>query len=413
MKIWILQTGEPLQIDSFGLRPMRAMNLSEALLKRGHDVTIWSSDFDHFSKSHRFGQTTTINPAENLTIRLIASWGYKSNRGFGRLLDHSVLAFNLIKEIQRENPPDVAFVGYPPIEIAWVMIRWLKKHSVPSVLDIKDAWPDVLKRAFPRDFQAVAGLLLQPYYFMMRWTFRNATGLSSISPQFLEWSLSKAKREIRSFDRVNYLASKITEHTESEITSAEMFWDSLGVFDDGSFRCSYIGTLTDALDFKRVIECADNSSSHFVIAGSGPILSELEKSLGASSNFILPGWLSDCQAFVLAKRSTLLLAPYADLDDFSMSLPNKFLDAINHSKPMITSIPGFAAQFITENKIGIPYSNSLPNSLVDILKDLSQDSKKIEEMSKNAEFLSQQNFNGEMLYDQIVDVLESMAKNKR
>ena len=32
MKIWILQTGEPLYIDKSGLRPMRAMNLSNALM---------------------------------------------------------------------------------------------------------------------------------------------------------------------------------------------------------------------------------------------------------------------------------------------------------------------------------------------------------------------------------------------
>ena len=410
MKVWILQTGEPLQIDSFGRRPMRAINLSEALLKRGHEVTIWSSDFDHYSKSHRFGQKTTLNPAENLTIRLIASPGYKSNRGFSRLADHSILAINLFKEIRKEDPPDVAFVGYPPIEIAWVMIRWLKKHSIPSVLDIKDAWPDVLKRAFPRNLQGVASFLLQPYYFMMRWTFRNATGLSSISPQFLKWSISKAKREIRSFDQVNYLANKVTKHSDEEIVVAEKFWDDLGVHNDGSFRCSYIGTLTDVLDFRRVIECAADKSINFVIAGSGPILPELKQNLSTSTNFVLPGWISDCQSVVLAKRSTLLLAPYTELDDFAMSLPNKFLDAINHAKPIVTSIPGFAAEFIVNNNIGIPYSNSAPKSLSNLLKELSLDEKRIKEMSRNAEILSRQSFNGETLYDQTVDLLEIMAK---
>jgi glycosyltransferase involved in cell wall biosynthesis len=160
-----------------------------------------------------------------------------------------------------------------------------------------------------------------------------------------------------------------------------------------------------------VIECADDKTINFVIAGSGPILPELNRSLSASRNFVLPGWVSDCQAFVLAKRSTLLLAPYADLDDFSMSLPNKFLDAINHSKPIITSIPGFAAQFISEEQIGIPYSNSIPNSLSKLLGELSTDEKRIKKMSRNAEVLSQHSFNGKTLYDQIVDVLEIMAKN--
>ena len=47
MKIWILQTGEFLQIDKDKGRPMRAINLSEYFLKRGHSVNLLSSDFSH------------------------------------------------------------------------------------------------------------------------------------------------------------------------------------------------------------------------------------------------------------------------------------------------------------------------------------------------------------------------------
>ena len=75
MKIWILQTGEPLQIDATGLRPMRAMNLSQALTEMGHSVTLWSSDFDHFAKKHRFGRMKVIKYSDNLEIRLISSRG--------------------------------------------------------------------------------------------------------------------------------------------------------------------------------------------------------------------------------------------------------------------------------------------------------------------------------------------------
>jgi len=38
MNVWILQTGEPLHIDAGHPRPMRAMNLANALVKAGHIV---------------------------------------------------------------------------------------------------------------------------------------------------------------------------------------------------------------------------------------------------------------------------------------------------------------------------------------------------------------------------------------
>ena len=51
MRVWIFQTGEPLHIDGDNYRPMRAMNLANILIKRGHYVTIWSSAFYHQEKN--------------------------------------------------------------------------------------------------------------------------------------------------------------------------------------------------------------------------------------------------------------------------------------------------------------------------------------------------------------------------
>ena len=45
MLVWILQTGEPLNCDGDQLRPMRAVNLSKALVSKGHNVEIISTRF--------------------------------------------------------------------------------------------------------------------------------------------------------------------------------------------------------------------------------------------------------------------------------------------------------------------------------------------------------------------------------
>ena len=53
LTIWLLQTGEPLHIDAGNPRPMRAMNLANALVAAGHKVVLWSSSFYHQEKRHR------------------------------------------------------------------------------------------------------------------------------------------------------------------------------------------------------------------------------------------------------------------------------------------------------------------------------------------------------------------------
>ena len=191
MKVWILQTGEPLQIDNSGLRPMRAINLSNILIEKKHNVVIWSTDFDHFLKKHRFGKNKKINFSNNLEFRILSSIGYKNNIGFARLVDHIQIAFKLKRKLAKSDKPDVAFIGYPPIEIAWVLARWLKKNDVPFLVDVKDAWPELFIRAFPIRLQKFAKILFTPQKYMMRYIFKNATGISAPTNEFLNWCIDR------------------------------------------------------------------------------------------------------------------------------------------------------------------------------------------------------------------------------
>ena len=76
MNIWIIQTGEPLHCDKDNSRPMRAMNLANFLISKGHNVTIWSSNFYHQKKIHRYTANKEIIVNNKLKIKLINSPGY-------------------------------------------------------------------------------------------------------------------------------------------------------------------------------------------------------------------------------------------------------------------------------------------------------------------------------------------------
>ena len=413
MKVWILQTGEPLPVDSAGLRPMRAMNLSNALIEKGHQVVLWSSDFDHFSKTHRTGKTSTIQVSENLELRLISSRGYKSHVGLSRLFDHAQLAFNLHRELKNQLAPDVAFIGYPPIESAWVMTSWLDERKIPTMVDIKDAWPDVLLRAFPKAIQSVARVLLTPYFLMMKSIFAKASAMSSISEPFLAWCLKTAKRQNNQFDNVSILTSPVEVFSVKELNKSRTFWDSKFVTTTYKIRCFYVGSLTEALDFDGIIYAARNSDVEFVIAGTGPIEKTLREAIFDLPNVKMPGWISSAQAKILAERSTFMLAPYANLDDFSIALPNKFLDAMKFSKPILTSIPGFAANFVTTKGIGVVYSNKKISSLLEIFRDLSSDPDRIFKMAKNSGATFEDLFTYDKVYGQLVEKLVQMFHRKK
>ena len=159
MKIWILQTGEFLQIDKEKGRPMRAINLSEYFLKRGHSVNLLSSDFSHQLKLHRNKKFTVKDLKTNFQITLIPSLGYKKNISFKRLLDHFILGLNTFKyllKITPNNYPDFVFIGYPPIETSFFLAFWLKHKKIPFCVDVKDQWPHIF-------LQKTKGLILAKF----------------------------------------------------------------------------------------------------------------------------------------------------------------------------------------------------------------------------------------------------------
>jgi len=408
MKIWILQTGEPLQIDTARLRPMRAMNLSNALIKDGHDVVIWSSNFDHFSKSHRSKTKDSFEVSKTLKIRLINSRGYKSNISLARLIDHAKLALNLRKMLKNETPPDVAFIGYPPIETAWTLTRWLKNRSIPILLDIKDAWPEVLIRVVPSKIEFLGRMLISPYTIMMKKTFKNVDGICAPTDEFLTWGLKNASRRKSLFDTVAPLTSPNSNFTNDEIISAGKWLDSLGIISDKTARISFVGSLNTAFDFKPVIFAAKNLSCQFVIAGDGPMYSEIMNMSAGINNIIMPGWLTECQSKVLSERSKIMLAPLKDLPDFRMSIPNKFFDYMSNGKPIFSSISGVAGKLISENNIGREYTNNDIHSLANILNDVLGDDDLIDKMSLNSRELFLKKFSSDVIYPNLVSHLVKM-----
>jgi glycosyltransferase involved in cell wall biosynthesis len=413
MKVWILQTGEPLHIDSTGLRPMRAMNLSNALIEKGHQVVLWSSDFDHFSKKHRTGKTSTIQYSENLEIRLVSSSGYKSHIGLSRLFDHAQLAFNLKKELKNQTPPDVAFIGYPPIETAWIMTNWLNKRKVPSIVDVKDAWPEIYVQSLGSNLKRIALALLWPYTLMMKSIFRKSLGINSVTEDFLSWSLSKIPRSKSSFDQVTYLTSAEKLFSKDDIAEASSYWDSCGVPNDEIENIFFLGTINNVYDFDQVIYAARNSKFRYIIAGDGPNRDLILSQENLPSNLFLPGWINEIQAYVLASRSKAAIAPIRNRNDFAMNITNKFFDAMRFGVPMVTSIKGIAAKTIDENRVGISYESTKENSLLLAINGLMENKSMQSEFSLNARKLYEMKYSHEKNYQKLVQHLEKISEDKK
>jgi len=411
MKVWIFQTGEPLQIDSENLRPMRAINLSNILISRGHKVVIWSSDFNHFTKTHRFKCRKIIKYSENLEIRLIPSIGYSSHFGLRRILDHLQLSFNLKKMLVGLNAPDMAVIGYPPIETAWVFARWLSRNKVPFLVDIKDLWPDIFIRVFPFWIRKYVNFLLSPYRLMMKSTLQSADGISAPTTEFIDYCTLAIKKPGTSNNFVLPLITPKIIYKQKEISSANLWLDSKQISQTRRFRISFIGTLNDNFDFNPIIQVTKELNIDLVIAGDGPEYKNLSLECSNLPNIKMLGWIDRIKVEGLIHRSDMMLLPYKDLPDFKLNVTNKFYDSIVNCKPIISSQEGVVARLISSYKIGLKYEIDNVLKLSKELSELIHNKNKFNDLVLNTKNLYEEKYDFNESYTNFVIHLEKLYEN--
>lgn len=413
--VWILQTGEPLPIDKNFLRPMRAINLTNKLIEKGHKVVLWSSRFNHQFKEHRKTGDQELKANENLEIRLISSCGYKKNISIRRLIDHALLGFNLIKMLKKEKHlPDIAFLGFPPIEVNLIMSNWLRKKKIPFIVDVKDLWPDVFIENLIGIKKKIIKFLLFYYFSATKRIYRNAEAITSITNKFLEHIENFSRRDTNERNKVFPLVSNLNLDDKNQ-TKAENWWDELGVYNDQTFRVSYVGNLSSNInlyDIKKAAQLFEekNAKVQFVIAGDGDYSCKFKNMMKGLNNVVFSGSISKSKLYALANRSNIWLIPYFNKQNFSLSLPNKTYDALFFGIPIFSPLKGEVRDLILKNNIGMFYdkSNSLEKCIIK-LKD-NKDLQKL--MSINSKKLYNENYEFDKVYDSLICHLENIAKNK-
>jgi glycosyltransferase involved in cell wall biosynthesis len=412
MNIWLFQSGESLHCDLGDPRPMRAMNLANKLEARGHKVVLWSSAFYHQSKTHRSRYYKEIIVSENIEIRLIPSSGYTSNISISRFFDHCLLAWNLRSCLNTcDDVPDVAFVGYPPIEAAYVMGGWLKAKQVPFLLDVKDQWPNVLVESVSSPARFLARILLAPYYVMGKRSLRSATGVCAHTAGFLNWALTFSNRSSSDNDFVAPLTSPSDGIKSELMIKAQNWWYSQGVVKTSILRVMFVGSFSRAFDFDAIFSAASvlrehNIACEFILCGDGDRDEELRSIAEDYDNVRIVGWIDRPAIKALSLISNAAIAPYKSTHDFTISVPNKIIDSLMLGLPILSSLKGEVGTLLTEYNVGFSYSDSL--DLSECISSLIADNELQKSMSDNAKSLYESKFEFDKVYDSLAEHLEHL-----
>jgi len=408
LHVWIVQTGESLPTDGPSERAMRATNLTNALLHHGHRVTIISSDFWHQKKIHRTGQVTEIAFAPHGRVLLIPSPGYRRHIGPARFYDHWKLGKYFAKIGRLQERPDIMVVGFPPIEFAAEAIRLAREWSVPTLLDVKDQWPDIFWNRLPSCLHPAARLGLLSLSNSAKYSFCNAGGITSMSKPFLDWALSYAGRQPSSTDEV------------FPFGVPDPCIKFPAQFKSHSNQIAFVGSITSSFDFETLIRGFSCSAFYKVdngrllICGTGDAEPKAREIARNCSGVEFRGWLDNSGIAHVLSNSILAVAPYIDRSDFAASLPNKIIEYCSYGVPIIAPNVGEIAAFIRRIGVGGIYkpgdvaacAQAIDSTVIQSNANSEQNRLKIQSVFR-------QEYEVEMVYKRFVSHIENVCQMKK
>jgi len=395
---------------------MRAMNLANELVTSGHEVVLWSSAFYHQEKRQRSIGFESLNISRNLIIKLIPSSGYVKNIGLKRFIDHIQLGFNLHRALRDEiNLPDVAFIGYPPIEFAYVASKFMFSRNIPYMLDVKDMWPDYFTEKLPGKLQFLGRILFLHWYWMKNFVFKKASAFSAISKGYMNWMLQDSGRQANHHDCITPLTTSYADLYNQDEINIKAEWSTRNVHIKDEAIFYYAGNISTNIDLAAISAAAEyydrtNKDVRFVICGQGIALDAMKLRLEKYRNVIFAGWVNREMLKFLSEHSLASILPYNDISSFSEGIPNKFYDAMALGTPVISCLSGEVKELISTNKVGFYYENGNGVSFISVCNNYlnSPDLRLIH--SKNANSLYEERFNVEIVYNNLSITLNELGR---
>ncbi len=411
MKTWLLTVGEPLpQFDGATPRLFRTGLLARVLTARGHEVTWWTSAFDHYAKRHRVS-ADTVTSWEGGEIRLLRSVGYRRNLSPRRFVEHAGVARKFLAQAMDLDPPDVVLASLPTIELAHAAVRFGAARGVPVVIDIRDLWPDAVFEVLPRGLRWMGRVALHGLTRRARASLRGCAGMVGVSDGYLRWGLEMAGRGPRGSDGVFPMGYVRPAHT-SDLREAASRLTALGV-DGGRKICWYVGSFGRTYDLSPVISAArtlqlgGREDVQFVICGDGELAPRWRRLAEGLGNVVFTGWIGAEEIAWLGRVAAVGLQPYAA--SAPQGLPNKLFEYMSTGIPVVSSLRGECEELLSQLGCGLTYeAGDEADFLLKLLSLLDDDTLR-GAMGARARMAFDSRFDGNVVLDGLAAHLEMMG----
>ena len=374
LNIWIWRDCEPIPIDPGNPRLMRAGMFATRLAAAGHNVRWFNSTFDHYQKRMRTQPHGQYMLTDGLVLELLDGPGYTRNTSPKRFIHNWLVSKRAVQRASQlvqhgQAIPDIMVLDMPMPEMALQGVLLAERWGIPSVLSIRDLWPDFFEKFLsPMKAKLARPLIAHMDHGVTR-ACRNATSIVGISEGYLNWALKKAGRGQGINDTILPLGySPMNSDLNKRKAREELQF--LGVDFSKSLVC-FIGSWGQTYDLQYLLNTAillsERKDIQFIIAGDGEQAEALRERMKSQPNIICPGWLDRNQIAQLMNDSQIAIAPYRT--NSPQGMPNKLFEYMSAGLYQVATFTGEGAKLLHREKLGTAVDMRDPKAAANAIKD--------------------------------------------
>lgn len=401
MRVWIENPFDNLPIEGF--RPQRFWLMADAFAASKHDVTLWTSDFNHTTKRKRVkgewsrakGQGAgekTLNPQlSTFNCIQIPSIPYSKNVSVRRMFSHwryAVTWEKMARKFAAENgKPDVIIVSTPPLSTGAVARRLAKEYGARLIFDVMDAWPETFERVAPR-------WALAPLRRIAKGNYLAADHITTVADRYIDL--------VRSYG-YNGPATRFYHGITIGDTAADSPLCRAACSAD-TIHLAYIGNLGRTYDLETVVKALETlPTATLEIAGQGEQEAMLRRRAAENPRIKFLGYLGEDDMNALLKRCDIGIVPMAP--ESCVGVPYKFADYTRAGLAIVSSLGGESGDLLKRYGAGLSYR---AGDAADLATAISTIAASPEKYRRAALELAKTEFSASAIYAAYVKTIEAL-----
>lgn len=384
--------------------------LCEFLVKKGYEVDLITTTFQHWEKKQR-NLESVDQKSYPFGIKFIYEPGYRKNIDLRRVRSHRIAAENLRKLLEKEGDYDLIYAEIPPNDVALAAAEYAHRNKIPFVADVNDLWPEAMRMVF--DIPIVSDLLFYPLKTDAEKVYSLTSGVIGTSDEYRDRPFLNQKRDV--LKETVYVGNEIFVFDRE----AERHADEVQK-EDGTFWVTYAGTIGTSYDIRTMVLAAEElmkqgkTKIRFQILGDGPTREMLENLAKERKiqNVKFTGYVPYEQMAAYLVKSDVLINSF--VRKAPQSIVTKIGDYLAAGKPMINTCmsPEFRKK-VERDGFGINIEPEDVRELVNAVEWMYENEAERNDMGNRARKIAEEQFDRPVSYGKIEAMISSLIAKRK